>query len=338
MRHDTPSTARWWIVSSRRPATSVPASNHTACTITPAAGDSRAAAACACAPMTARRASSQKPAMSTRHTQAPASTAPERRDLETPAGALRCRHQPQPQRIVVIKQRLQCTNKVILAQTRRHLQQHRLMEAIDPPAALQEPAHDRRRRNYAARHVGQSRRGLLDKARNPRKRRHGLILEHPRGVIKSPALRARLTSWIDMMLSPPSSKKLSSMPTRSRPSTSANSAHRISSCGLRGPRPPQTAIPPAPEARDGPACRWAEPEAAPAPRSQTAPCAQEAASPTWARSKDPPPHNPPPPPHSRSGAASRSLPRAPPPQPATPPRAEAAQPRSRQAQSENRAA
>ena len=39
-----------------------------------------------------------------------------------------------------------------------------------------------------------------------------------------------------MMLSPPSSKKLSSMPTRSSPSTSANSAHRISSCGVRGAR------------------------------------------------------------------------------------------------------
>ena len=39
-----------------------------------------------------------------------------------------------------------------------------------------------------------------------------------------------------MMLSPPSAKKLSSMPTRSSPSTSANSAHSISSCGVRGAR------------------------------------------------------------------------------------------------------
>ena len=57
-----------------------------------------------------------------------------------------------------------------------------------------------------------------------------------RGVIDSPARRARLTSWIDTMLSPPRSKKLSSMPTRSSPSTSANSAHRIASCGVRGAR------------------------------------------------------------------------------------------------------
>ena len=40
----------------------------------------------------------------------------------------------------------------------------------------------------------------------------------------------------------PSAKKLSSIPTRSSPSTSANSAHRISSCGVRGPRRTATAV------------------------------------------------------------------------------------------------
>ncbi len=39
------------------------------------------------------------------------------------------------------------------------------------------------------------------------------------------------------MLSPPSAKKLSSIPTRASPNTSANSAHRISSCGVRGTSP-----------------------------------------------------------------------------------------------------
>jgi hypothetical protein len=34
-----------------------------------------------------------------------------------------------------------------------------------------------------------------------------------RGVMSRPALRARLTSWMELMLSPPRSKKLSSMPT-----------------------------------------------------------------------------------------------------------------------------
>jgi len=63
------------------------------------------------------------------------------------------------------------------------------------------------------------------------------VLEHARGVISSPAWRARLTSWIDMMLSPPSAKKLSSMPTRANPSISANNEHSIASCGVRGNRP-----------------------------------------------------------------------------------------------------
>ena len=39
-----------------------------------------------------------------------------------------------------------------------------------------------------------------------------------------------------MMLSPPSAKKLSSIPTRSSPRTSANSPQRISSCGVRATR------------------------------------------------------------------------------------------------------
>ena len=46
----------------------------------------------------------------------------------------------------------------------------------------------------------------------------------------------RLISRVASSEWPPSSKKLSSMPTRSSPSTSANSAHRISSCGVRGAR------------------------------------------------------------------------------------------------------
>ena len=51
------------------------------------------------------------------------------------------------------------------------------------------------------------------------------MLEHRPRRDHKPALRARLTSWIDMMLSPPSAKKLSSIPTRSSPSTSANRPH-----------------------------------------------------------------------------------------------------------------
>jgi len=46
----------------------------------------------------------------------------------------------------------------------------------------------------------------------------------------------RLISRVASSEWPPSAKKLSSMPTCWSPSTSANSAHSISSCGVRGKR------------------------------------------------------------------------------------------------------
>ena len=79
------------------------------------------------------------------------------------------------------------------------------------------------------------------------------------------------------MLSPPSSKKLSSMPTRSSPSTSANSPHRISSCGVaRRALRSAAGTAPAPAAHAGRACRSASAADAPAPRTPTAPCAPAA--------------------------------------------------------------
>ena len=141
---------------------------------------------------------------------------------------------------------------------------------------------------------------------------------------------------------PPSSKKLSSMPTRASPSTSANSPHRISSCGVARrplqPAPRPTA--PAPAARAGRACRSASAAAAPAPRAPTAPCSSgscRAERRTKQRRLG----------HSRPGRADHVADqplvrprrrRAPPPPPATRPPAAAAQPRSRPARSGSRAA
>ena len=149
------------------------------------------------------------------------------------------------------------------------------------------------------------------------------------------------------MLSPPSSKKLSSMPTRASPSTSANSPHRISSCGVRGAR------------CDAPSAKLRRRQRAPvelAVRRQrqpiqhhqrrrhhvvrqhlrTAPHEAPTAS-TAAKPPAPPPQLPPP--HSRPAAGpTRPVRRAPPQPPATPPPAAAAQPRSRQARSGTRAA
>ena len=50
------------------------------------------------------------------------------------------------------------------------------------------------------------------------------------------ALRMRLTRRVATSEWPPSSKKLSSIPTRPTAKLSAKSEQRISSCGVRGPR------------------------------------------------------------------------------------------------------
>ncbi|GAA5133581.1 hypothetical protein GCM10023320_59980 [Pseudonocardia adelaidensis] len=63
-----------------------------------------------------------------------------------------------------------------------------------------------------------------------------------RGVIRIPARRARPDTAIEVMLSPPSAKKSSSMPTRSSRSASANRPQSRSSRSVRGPRP-ETRLP-----------------------------------------------------------------------------------------------
>ena len=123
------------------------------------------------------------------------------------------------------------------------------------------------------------------------------------------------------------------------PSTSANSEHRISSCGVRGAAAARTASDPAPAAHGGPACRSASAAADPAPPAQTAPCSPAAAAdsaPRSAATSSAAPgrrhhvaHQP------RAGPAR---PRAPPPPPAQHPPAATAPPRSRQARSGTRAA
>ena len=181
MRHDTPSIDRWWIVNSSRPACSGPASNHTACSITPAAGASSCSAACAARSMQARRAC----VIQTTHIDPPQARrsihAARRRDLKRSVRVACPRHNTQPQRIVVIKHALQSSNQVPLLQAGRHPQQHRLMEAIDRPAALQQPMHDRRRRQATDRNVGQHGGCLLDGARSISQRRHRLMLEYRAG-------------------------------------------------------------------------------------------------------------------------------------------------------------
>ena len=168
MRHDTPSTARWWIVSSRRPATSAPASNHTACTITPAAGDSRAAAACACAPMTVAPRLVAEASRCRHATDKRGINRARGRDLKTPTGVsampastATAAHRGDQAKPAAHQQGDPGADPPELAAASPDGSQ-----SIRPPHS-RKPAHDRRRRNYAARHVGQSRRGLLDKGSQP---------------------------------------------------------------------------------------------------------------------------------------------------------------------------
>ncbi|RPK74226.1 hypothetical protein EES44_01810 [Streptomyces sp. ADI96-15] len=62
-----------------------------------------------------------------------------------------------------------------------------------------------------------------------------------REVSRSPAARARVAVWMLRMESPPRSKKLSSTPTRSTPSSSHQMAASVSSVGVRGAVPPDSA-------------------------------------------------------------------------------------------------
>ena len=62
-----------------------------------------------------------------------------------------------------------------------------------------------------------------------------------RGVIVRPARRARLTSGIATMLSPPSAKKSSWTPTEGSPSTSANSSASVASAAVAGSASPVSA-------------------------------------------------------------------------------------------------
>jgi hypothetical protein len=55
-----------------------------------------------------------------------------------------------------------------------------------------------------------------------------------RGVTRSPASLARAITWMERIESPPSEKKLSWIPTRSRRSTSAQTRASASSAGVVG--------------------------------------------------------------------------------------------------------
>src|SRR5215470_5877109 len=101
-----------------------------------------------------------------------------RRHLKLPFALPRSYFQSQPQPIVMIKHSLQRRDQISLAHPRRHLQQHRLVEAIEPPPTLQKPAHDRRRRQSSSGNIRLRARPLPDHAGDPCQPCNSLVLKH----------------------------------------------------------------------------------------------------------------------------------------------------------------
>src|SRR6516162_7977821 len=79
---------------------------------------------------------------------------------------------------MMIKHSRQRGEQILLAHAGRHLQQHRLIEALDPPATLQQPAHDGGERQWPSSNIRQRGQLLPDKHRCRGKRLNRLMLEH----------------------------------------------------------------------------------------------------------------------------------------------------------------
>ncbi len=147
------------------------------------------------------------------------------------AQALVPRHQ-------VAERQLQCADVEIAHEPHRQrnrVGRVRTFEPIEEPEpALRERQRDLRRpwhRRAAARAAARRRR-----AAPPGPRRSGPRTGCGSRARRSSAERMRPISRVASSEWPPSSKKLSSMPTSASPSVSANSAHSTASCGVRGSR------------------------------------------------------------------------------------------------------
>ena len=133
------------------PACAAPASNHTACTITPDAGDSRRCRGFRLGgDQLAQRRHRRPRATSIRRRQSAAATEPAGITSSRQRSARRI--EPQPQRIVMIEHRLQRRRQVLPAAspagTRSSID---WLNRVERTAALLQPAHDRRRRQHADR-------------------------------------------------------------------------------------------------------------------------------------------------------------------------------------------
>ena len=126
----------------QQPVRCAPASNHTACNITPAAGASRSGPPRrrrdrACSRGVDPPASIRRSTLAATTVPGGAISRPQSPPAAQPRPSAAATHRDDPAAPAALPQ-------MRLSQTRRHSQQHRLIEAINRPAALQQPAHDRR--------------------------------------------------------------------------------------------------------------------------------------------------------------------------------------------------
>ncbi|MGX1315218.1 hypothetical protein RKD24_005337 [Streptomyces calvus] len=240
-RQETPSTTRWSASSRSRPGAVGPRSSQTAWSMTPSAGASRCRADRAWSPSAARRVSSSVPLASTRVRHCPAVTAPGSR--------IRVVQAPGPSGTHCMR-RASCRSSTACTAPSRW--------ACSMPAGTCSRTDWLNRSTAPPRSASQCMIGVSGTGPQPGSSapcasssgRPGVASQiaaassstvrwskTSRGLRTRPALRARLTSWMDMMLSPPRSKKLSCTPTESRPSTSAKRAHSVSSTRPAGALP-----------------------------------------------------------------------------------------------------
>ncbi|CAM5496546.1 hypothetical protein SCALM49S_06692 [Streptomyces californicus] len=132
--------------------------------------------------------------------------------------------QGQPECVMPVEDRLERGGQTLGAEPARHDEQHRLVVAVDGTAEVAQFRHDR---GGSSGPVAMSwATGAVWSATRAAAAMRATVLcsKTSRGVMRSPALRARLTSLMETMLSPPRSKKPWPGSTSGRPSTSAKRA------------------------------------------------------------------------------------------------------------------
>ncbi len=236
IRQDTPSTTRWCATSSSRPS-SAPRSNHTQRTSSPSCGASASNAARLPAARAAGSSASARPVRSTRVNTDPAGTAP--------GGRTRSAHPPAPSPTTVARSRSWWSSSAWSAAVSTGTSVGGTRSSTDwPNRSGTGPSSARRHSTGVAAtsptpaSAGSASAGSVRSSASSANRATVLPSNTWRGEMRRPSALARLVSWMEMMLSPPSSKKLSSAPTSGRPRISANSLASRCSRGPAGGREP----------------------------------------------------------------------------------------------------